>query len=260
MTIATRELEKAEGTDSDLTGKDEDLRAQNSTASDTKRRNLAFEREAKSYLHDRFGIVFANWIEAVFLRRFICIEPEARREQDIRLWACKIDAGKLQDRAQWKEMEDRTLEYTQIFMGDDFRDFLNVIFCGHIQQGFVDSRTGMMAILTKPLYLLETIDTDTVAFFAMLAFIEEDPNRPGVFLSQGTTNSQGQSWDAAWSHKPCTECGDVLTSTTCLHCKLSLCRTCRKPCILCGFPVCSFCQPIYRHDCFPQRLCPQIRS
>ena len=71
----------------------------------------------------------------------------------------------------------------------------------------------MMAMLTKPLYLLETIDEDTVAVFAMLPFIEEDPNRPGVFLSQGTTNTQIQSRDAAWSHKPCAECNDVLTGT-----------------------------------------------
>ena len=261
MTIATLELKKAEGTASDLTGKpkigEADLRAQSCTAWETKRRNLDLEAEAKSYVHERFGIVFANWIEAVFLGRFKCIEPEVHWQKDIKLWACTVDAGKHQDRAQWKEMEDRTLEYTQKFMGITFKDFLKNIFSGHIQQGFIDSRTGMMAMLTKPLYLLETIDTDTVAFLAVLVFIEEDPNRPGVFPPKDTKNAQIRSGDTAWFHKPCSTCGHVLTSSTCLKCELNLCKTCRKPCILCQMPVCSFCHQIYRHVCLPQRFVPR---
>ena len=262
MTIADLDSSEVVATASKLTKEpqtgDRNLRAKECTPWDTKGRNLDFEAEAKSYLHERFGIVFANWIDAVFLGRFKCIDPEAHRGQEIMLWGCIIDASKLRDSTQKQEVEKLTVQYTQAFMGNKFADFLNVIFRGHIQQGFVDSSTGMMAMLTKPLYLLEKIDEETVACFAMLAFIEEDPNRPGVFLSKGTTNAQRQSWDATCSHKPCAVCGQVLTTTKCFKCKLSLCRKCTKPCILCRMPVCPFCHPIHRHDCLPQKLPPPV--
>ena len=38
----------------------------------------------------------------------------------------------------------------------------------------VASNSGMLAILTKPLYLLKNIDNETVAYFAMLPFTQED--------------------------------------------------------------------------------------
>ena len=121
-----------------------------------RQRNLKLEEEVYFYLLDRFGVMLANWLQDAFVGLFKCTDPEDHRDQDIAVWACPIDASQLKDRTQEPELEKLTVDYTQGYMGDAFADFLSLIFCGHIQEGLVDSRSGMnmMMILTKPLCLL----------------------------------------------------------------------------------------------------------
>ena len=235
-----------------------DPNAQACTSWKSKQRYLEFEAEAKSYLLDRFGSVFAEWMHTVFLGRFKCIDPAALKAQEIGLWGCRIDACNLRDSTQKPELEKHIVDYTQDYMGSSFADFLNQIFRGDIQQGFVDSRTGFITILTKPVYFLEKIDNETVAYFAMLPFTQEDLNHPGVRLPKGSTIASGRSRAVTCSHKQCADCGEIMTTNTCLECKLSLCRMCRIPCIVCRMPLCTFCHEIYRHKCLPQKLPPTM--
>ena len=226
---------------------------------DERERNLELEDELHPYLHNRFGCVFAAWLQDVFVGRFKCIDPDAHRAHEIGVWGCRIDASKLRYSIQKPELERRTVEYTQKYMGQTFADFLNHVFCGHIQQGFVDDRSGedMIVILTQPLYLLMEVDDKRSAGLAVVPFTDGDLSRPGVFLSEGAPNAPGRSSEASCSHKQCADCGRVLTPDTCFECNLRVCRNCSNQCEVCKkTPLCKFCIRIYRHRCLPKRLPP----
>ena len=243
-----------------------------------KKRNLKLEQEIIHYMHNRYGIPFAEWLQAILVGRFKCIDPEAQRGHEFGVWGCKIDAGQLSTSTQNPELEGRAVEYTQNYMGDTFADFLNRVFNERYQHDFVDGRSGkdMIVILTKPLYLLMEIDDKTSAGLTVvpftqddfddktsaglpvLPFTEDDLSRPGVFLPKGSPNAQEQSSEATCSHNPCADCGRVLTTNTCLQCNLRMCRKCSSRCKLCRQPLCAFCVPIYRHVCLPQKLLPSL--
>ena len=95
---------------------------------DARERNLELEEEVHSYLLDRFGVMFAKWLQDAFVGLFKCTDPEAHRDREIAVWACRIDASQLKDSTQKPELERRTVDYTQGYMGDTFADFLNHMF------------------------------------------------------------------------------------------------------------------------------------
>ena len=224
-----------------------------------RQRNLKPEEEVYFYLLDRFGVMLANWLQDAFVGLFKCTDPEDHRDQDIAVWACPIDASQLKDRTQEPELEKLTVDYTQGYMGDAFADFLSLIFCGHIQEGLVDSRSGMnmMMILTKPLCLLiEKIEKNenTLAVFAVVPFIKDHLSRPEVIWPKGAPNKQGLSWQKTCSHRQCADCDLLLTTNTCLDCKLLLCKMCCKVCNICNKRLCPFCTSTRPHVCLPQKL------
>ena len=221
------------------------------------KRNLKLEHEIIHYLHNRYGLVLAEWLQDVIVGRFTCIRPEDQRGNEFGVWGCKIDAERLSNSEQETELERRAVEYTQEYMGETFADFLNRVFCGRYQQGFVDDRSGkeMIVILTQPLYLL----MDDGGRLAVVPYTDGDLSRTGVFASERSPNAQGRSSEASFSHKQCVECGRVLTPDTCFKCSLPVCRNCSSKCDVCKIsPLCLWCKSIREHRCLPQRALPSL--
>ena len=222
-----------------------------------KKRNLKLEQEIIHYMHNRYGIPFAEWLQAILVGRFKCIDPEAQRGHEFGVWGCKIDAGQLSTSTQNPELEGRAVEYTQNYMGDTFADFLNRVFNERYQHDFVDGRSGkdMIVILTKPLYLL----MDDRGRLAVVPYADSDLSRTRVFVQGRSANTQGRNSEASFSHKQCCECGLVLTPDTCFKCNLPVCRKCSSQCDLCKMsPLCLWCGYIPRHKCLPQRALPSV--
>ena len=140
-------------------------------------------------------------------------------------------------------------------MGKTFADFLQRVFCGRYQQGFVDNRSGKKTIVirTQPLYMM----IDDGGRLAVVPYVDCDLSRTELLASERLANGQGRSSGSSASRQQCCECGLVLTPNTCFKCRLTVCRKCSSKCGVCKMsPFCKWCEWIPYHDCLPKRACP----